>query len=486
VIVALDTLRPDHLGCYGHERDTSPALDALAARSHLFEGAQSVAPWTAPAMISIMTSLYPDVHQVKGFPEPGRLGGGVDTLAEILDRRGYATAAFTEGGYAKGSFGLDQGFDLYPANPGDEHSHTSNIDEGSRLAGNLDRFLDWLAELEEEEPFFAFFQTYEVHSPLRAPEAYIQRFVPDYDEAFEHEAVADVLDAWNRNRELGPDGARLLQRHFVHCDLNAYGIQDRNDLMQLAEILGAPLVHKEIARDADLVEWVRALYDAEVRYLDDELARLFGALEENGQADDTVVVVVSDHGEGLGAHGLLGHGGVLHSELLDVVFLLHVPGGPSPRRIDFPARLVDVAPTALELLDVDPGPNHFQGRSLVPLLAGDELEPLPSFSHAVNRGVPRHSVLRGPWRLIVEDESGVDRLYHLERDPGELDDVAGAHPDVVAELRALLESQRIADAELRERIGATPEESELDSATLEELQRLGYVGEDVEGAGEDE
>jgi arylsulfatase A-like enzyme len=185
--------------------------------------------------------------------------------------------------------------------------------------------------------------------------------------------------------------------------------------------------------------------------------------------------VVSDHGEGLGDHGRLGHGENLHGEVLDVVFLLNVPGLP-PAQLDHPARTLDVAPTLLELLDVDPGPAHFQGQSLVPLLRGEALAAEPSFSQAVTRGERRHSVRRDPWRLIVEDESGLARLYDLERDPDELVDVSDEHPGVVADLRALLACQEAADDALRERLGADLEESALDADTLRDLERLGYTG----------
>lgn len=480
VIVALDTLRPDHLGCYGHERDTSPVLDAFAERSFLFRGAQTVAPWTAPSMISLMTSLHPDVHQVMGFPEPGRLGASVDTLAEILQRAGFSTAAFTEGGYAKGAFGLDQGFDLYPANAGDDESNTSNITDDSRLASNFDRFLPWLRDQGADQRFFAFFQTYEIHSPMRAPESFIQEFVPGYDEVAEHGMIRDAIKQWNKTQEVAEDAARVIQRHMVHCDVNALGkIKDRAAFMAHAAALGAPLTHKAIAEEPELLQWARDLYDAEIRYTDSQLQRLFDALEANGQADETVVIVVSDHGEGMGAHGLLGHGAVLHSELLDVVFLLHVPGGDfAPREFDYPARLIDVLPTALQLLDVAPGEAHFQGQSLVPLLAGDELPAPASYSHAVSRGPARHSVRKDPWRLIVEDESGAARLYDLSRDPGELRDVSAKHPNVVRELTALLTAQRAADEELRRTLGADLEESVIDEETLRDLERLGYTGQD--------
>jgi arylsulfatase A-like enzyme len=97
VMVVLDTLRADHLGLYGYARATSPHLDAFADESFVFERAESAAPWTAPSLVTLVTSLYPEVHGVRGFPNPRRSSDGVVTLAEVLKRHGYATAAFTEG-----------------------------------------------------------------------------------------------------------------------------------------------------------------------------------------------------------------------------------------------------------------------------------------------------------------------------------------------------------------------------------------------------
>ncbi len=165
VVVVLDTLRADHLGLYGYERDTSPHLDAFARESFVFERAESAAPWTAPSLVSLVTSLYPEVHGVRGFPNPRRMSDDVVTLAEVLRRHGYATAAFTEGGYAKGDFGLDQGFDSFPRKRGRRRVPDSHLFFPSRLEGNIARSLRWLRE-HGEEPFFLFFQTYEPHMPV--------------------------------------------------------------------------------------------------------------------------------------------------------------------------------------------------------------------------------------------------------------------------------------------------------------------------------
>ncbi|HIF22291.1 MAG TPA: DUF229 domain-containing protein [Gemmatimonadetes bacterium] len=487
VIVALDTLRPDHLGVYGYPRETSPGLDARANDYFVFKNAQTSAPWTAPSLVSLMTSLYPDVHQVKDFPQPGRLGSGVTTLAEILKRHGFATGAFTEGGYAKGTFGLDQGFDTFPSNPGDEKSHSSNRQYPSRLAGNFDRFLPWLEARGADEPFFAFFQTYEPHSPLRAPEEYIRMFQPEYDEEAEHALVVATIESWNASREVTADGLRAMQRHMFHCEYGGMPIfEDRYALQEKSVEVGVPLMRKNLVRDAEYLQWVRDLYDAEIRYTDMQLERLWAALEANGQMENTIIVIVSDHGEGLGDHMRMGHGAVLHEEVLNVVFMVRTPDEDFvPRAIEDAVELIDVVPTVLQLMDLNPGRARMQGKSLVPLLRGEERAARPTFTHAMSKGTQRHSVRDGRWRYILEDESGAEQLFDLQTDPGELQDVVAEHPVELKRLRELLAAQRAADDALRIRLDASLEATELDAATQAELDGLGYTGKAPEEEEED-
>jgi len=173
VVVSVAALRPDHLGCYGHARATSPELDRLARHAFVFRQVQTASPWSAPALVALMTALHPDVHGVRGFPEPGRLGASFPTLAELLQQRGYATAAFTEGGYAVGDFGLDRGFERFESGTGDAQPLG-----GGRLAPNLDRALAWLGE-RGREPFFLFLHTYELLPPYPEAPALAERYDAD-------------------------------------------------------------------------------------------------------------------------------------------------------------------------------------------------------------------------------------------------------------------------------------------------------------------
>jgi arylsulfatase A-like enzyme len=476
LVVVLDTLRPDHLGLYGNPRPTSPNLDALARECVVFENAQSVAPWTAPSLISLVTSLRPDVHRVVGFPNPGRLDEKVTTLAEVLSAAGYETAAFTEGGYAKAEFGLGQGFDTFPENAGDREGNGSNMIHPSRIEQNLDRAVDWLED-HRDRPFFMLFHTYEVHEPYLAPPAGAERIRPGWDPDAEHPAVADAVRHWNRDRTLSDEEFELILRHAYHCQLrDAPRVEDSQAMLASGLVPGREA--EWLAAHPDFSAWLRDLYDAELAWTDEALGRLWKALDALDLRRDTVIVLVSDHGEALGDHGEVTHGMNLHEELLHV--LLAICGvGPDrgPRRVPDVVASIDVMPTVLELLGVEDDAGVRQGRSLVPLMRGEHLPPAPAVGTALSTAEPgrMHSLRTGRWRLTLDAKTGRATLYDHDRGPEEALNAAGGRPDVVRELRARLAALIEADRALGERLALDAGGAELDAGTRRELEALGYV-----------
>ena len=479
VFVAIDTLRPDHLSHRGYPAPTSPRLDAFAAESIAFEDAQSPSPWTAPALLSLMTSLYPEVHGVDQFPNPGRMDDRVLTLADILSERGYRTAAFTEGGYAKGSFGLDQGFDDFPSNPGDEASHGSNLQHGSRIAGNVDRALAWLA-LDAATPFFLFFHTYEIHFPYRAPKDTIQRFWRGYSPQGERKALAAIGDRWSRGQPLSPAGWDRLVVHHLHCQLRELpAVSDRARLQ--GRVLGRIRAFEEGRLELSplALDHVRALYDAEIHYTDQQIGRLLDGLASDTlfaqeERDRTLVVIVSDHGEGLGEHRRIQHGTHLHDELTRALLLLRIPGR-KPTRISNLARTIDLVPTLLDLLHIDVPDARFQGRSLLPWLSGRP-DRRHSYASALARSQQEHSehaVRSDRWSLIEDRSSGAARLYDRRTDPGEQRDVGVDHPSTVAEMRETLRGIAATNRIWSQSYEAVKTQLPKDSEA--ELKALGYI-----------
>ena len=156
ILISLDTLRADHLGCYGYQRNTSPSIDAFARESIVFENAVVQSPWTLPSHMSIMTSLYPSFHGVTN--KSSRLADEHTTLAELLQESGYQTAAFTDGGLVSGEFGFNQGFDVYE-------------DEWIGIANILPKAEKWL-DNNASKPFFLFIHCYDIHEPYNPPPPY--------------------------------------------------------------------------------------------------------------------------------------------------------------------------------------------------------------------------------------------------------------------------------------------------------------------------
>jgi len=180
VLIDLGTLRADHLGSYGYPRATSPNIDALAAESTRFEWAFSQAPNTAPSLASTLTGLYPATHGMRSGEN--RLPEAAVTLAEGLAERGYATAAFVDGGYLSAGFGFDQGFAHYESSG------------GGGLAEIGPRAIEWL-RAHASEPFFLMVHSYDVHAPYDSPQELRDTFVADLDSPVEgFEATTERLD----------------------------------------------------------------------------------------------------------------------------------------------------------------------------------------------------------------------------------------------------------------------------------------------------
>jgi arylsulfatase A-like enzyme len=480
LIFVFDTLRVDRLGCYGGEGGHSPLLDARAEGFFLFEQAQTTSPWTAPALISLVTGLYPGTHGVRSFPTPERLGIGIRTLAERLQAAGYRTGAFTEGGYASPHFGLGRGFQTYPREALDGQLEGINPLGGSRLPTNIDRALEWL-DAGAGQPSLLLLHTYEAHTPYRAPESIVRELRPEHDLAAERAALREVITAWNQDGRLDLTGLDLLRRHyFLRPVMPGLPEAKRTDeLLARAEALGSPLDMDEIPRRPAELALVQDLYNAEVRYLDRQLERLLLALEERGLDENTIVLLVSDHGEGLGDRGRLGHGEELHDELLRMLCMLRVPGSQwQPRRIAQVVSMVDLLPTLLELAGVKYDPAELQGRSLVGVLRGAAPGGLAG-SHALSSQGgqdPRVGARDDRWRLILGTDPGETELYDLWADPGALVNVAQVHPEVVREMAVRLDAMRREGDAIRARVrGSAPGEGVLDEALLRELRSFGYI-----------
>ena len=417
LLVSIDTLRPDHLGCYGAPSSPSPAIDALCRESLVFDQAIAHAPSTLPSHASMLTSLLPQ-HHGASFSERRPLAEDHLSLAETLQAAGYRTASFNDGGQVGKVWGLDQGFDVYESGDSD------------RFAPIVERALGWLDRevVGEDAPFFLFLHTYEVHHPYTpAPE--------DVATLEERRGLASY-EGW-----LGPTvGVKELRR------INQGWIE----------------------LDAADRQYVETTYDAEILAMDRAFAKLVTGLVERGLWEETVVVFTSDHGEEFGEHGKMGwHAHTLYDELLKVPLVVK-PAAPDAdgwagRRMRPQVRLIDIAPTVLALAGLEI-PSAFAGRNLRPVVAGEDTSTPYAVAKRDSPGDTAPTAVRGNrWKLYR------NRLFDLQADPGETLDVASGHYEVVERLQT--ERARLSAGGPE----AEAERIEFDRATRERLEALGYL-----------
>jgi arylsulfatase A-like enzyme len=364
ILISIDTLRADHLGAYGYERQTSPVLDRLADESVLFESVISQAPWTLPAHVTMLSSLYPSTH--KATLDDTTIDASIPNLATLLNASGYATAAFIDHVFVSSLYGFDRGFDRFDEN-------------GGGVAAIRLRASGWLRE-QPREPFFLFLHLFDVHCPYVPPVGYRELFRSESSQQFDL-------------------AGKCGNPHFNSMDLGPG---------QIAHLIDQ--------------------YDGGIAHLDANLGMFFADLESIGITDRTVLMVTSDHGEEFLEHGQIGHERTVHDEVMRVPWIVRIPG-TGPIRIPQTVRLLDLAPTALDLLDV-PIPEGFQGRTLVPLVNGDRPEPPPAFGE-LDRHVRMRSLHRGSFHLIRTDRAGPEKsgaaplyqLYDIAVDRRETEDL---------------------------------------------------------------
>ncbi|MFT4540885.1 MAG: arylsulfatase A-like enzyme/4-amino-4-deoxy-L-arabinose transferase-like glycosyltransferase [Planctomycetota bacterium] len=429
LLISIDSLRADHLHCYGYERETSPVIDALAAEGTVFENTMSQAPWTLPSHASLLTGMYPRAHQVT-LKERRLPAGKATTLARALAGGGYDTMAVVSGPFMQSQFRMDRGFEQYDdtiAQGGHKRSHRAIT--SPKINQKALKMLE-----SAEPPFFMFLHYWDVHYDYQAPEPYHTMFDPDYQ-----------------------------------------GTITGNDFASSGE------VHEGM--DPRDLEHVLALYDGEIAWVDFHIGQIIAALKERGLYENTVIAVTSDHGDEFLEHGQVGHQHSLYQELLHVPFVLRVPNVEGGKRITSVAESIDIMPTVLACLGA-PESKHAQGRSLLPLVTGVESQEdsrVVVAETAMGRKVKRTKerfqswcMYSGTYKFIVyEDDLHPAELYDLASDPGERTSLLD--PELLAEMQAKFELWKARTTELEPSF-----HKGLAKRTQEDLKALGYAGDDEE------
>jgi arylsulfatase A-like enzyme len=340
-------------------------------------------------------------------------------LAEILAAHDYRTVAFTGGGHVSAKFGFGRGFERYEEDIRGFGSTFGSVEE-------------WIRGV-EDEPFFLFLHSYDIHLPYDPPAPFDSMF------------TAAGYDGPVR----GDSTKQLAQK-----------VRRRKDYENFTGSVDVPIADQRQFSD---------LYDGGIRYTDQYVARLVSLLRELDLWSRTIVVVFSDHGEEFWDHGSVAHGHTLYQELIWVPLVFYVPGIES-RRVDTAVGLVDVAPTLLELAGIEV-PGTFLGDSLLPWMQGEESFEGRDQISEIGR---QRSLTRLPWKIIVDLKTGTLELYDVVADPRETRRLESEHPEVAAELQArLLEIlSGTEDADLDMDAAA---ENVRDEELREQLRALGYI-----------
>lgn len=444
ILVSIDSLRFDHLGCYGYKKPTSPNIDRIASEGVRCESAVSTTSWTLPAHAAMFTGLFDSTH---GLVDNGlRLTEERPTLAAVLRGNGYQTAGFFGGPYLDPGFGFGHGFMHYESCMSPPPGERASREPGSGAAAGalptlaelershaditgprtLEAVTRWLGREVDARPLFLFVHLWDVHYDYNPPREYVEMFDPGY---------TGTLDASNlmKNSEIN---AHMAPRDFDH---------------------------------------LVALYDGEIRFSDDILGKILAAVEKRGRMANTLLVITADHGEEFFEHGGKGHQRTLFDEVVRVPLIVRWPGQlVGERVVREEVRLVDLMPTVLSSAGIAQQP-PMQGRDVLKLWRGETLTDAPALCELLVDKNDVRALRTNAFKVIDYRKARVTHGYDLVRDPREERPIAGQSPRVSGareELDRVLE----ADTALRKKIGAGVQPAETPEAVRRRIHGLGYAG----------
>ncbi|ACY14827.1 sulfatase [Haliangium ochraceum DSM 14365] len=430
VVILIDTVRADSFAAIRPDNKVvTPAFDAFADKATVFTNAYNNENWTKPSVASLLSGLYPSTHDTK--KDESSLPKEVEILSQRLSKQGFATAGFVANGYVSEKFGFEKGWDAFTNYIRENKSSEAEYVYGDALA--------WLGEREKAadgKPFFLYIQTIDPHVTYKVERPFTQHYyAEDYG---------------------GPLGPTI-------------------DALELQDLSTG----KKQASDKDLA-WLRAMYRGEVTYHDEHMGKFFEQLQTMGRMDDTLIVITNDHGEELGDHGKFGHGHTLFDELLRAPLLMYFPGMfPEGGRVDEIVETVDIAPTIVEVLGLEPMSNA-DGTSLLPLVQG---KPIQRPTYAISEFLDgRRAVRVGDWKFMRSSSTwanlhNVADDFHEENDRSEDALIARRMCEVhLGEgLATPDKSKRQQDITIRRKFKAG--EADIDPAMRKQLEALGYFGE---------
>lgn len=433
ILISADTLRGDMLGVNGNDEVKTPNLDALAAEGVNFRHAYTNITTTTPSHATMLSSLYPSDH--RAYDNQSKISAQVTTLPEVLAAHGWDTAGIVNMPWMNPDVtGVTQGID-----------ELARGDHVRKAKVTTDWVLDFLDRRKAKggAPFFLFVHYTDNHTPYHAPGRYERLYYPK-----------------DKDPRAGKSGS--LQKVWPLFP------KDHRDNPYFKRWIG----------DVTDADFVVATYKASATFLDHHIGRLVETLKKNGQWEHTILVFTADHGESLGEHGIwFAHGG-LYQATTHIPLIVRVPGGPAGRQLDTVVDLVDVVPTILGRLGIDP-PEGARGEDL--WTAVQSSSPPAGAALLEHTGRQLIGVVTPRWKYVRHLKTRTDiypaypirrgrrELYDLQADPGETRNLAAQEPAKVKELEALLERLRGGGHVFQ------AGKAKVDPETEEALRALGYV-----------
>jgi len=435
ILISIDTLRADHLGVYGYERETSPNIDSLAAESARFANVYASSPWTLSSHVSLLTALNSVNHQV--YQDNEKMAPELVTVAEMMRENGYFCSAFTGGGFVSSVFGFADGFDSYY-----ERTDEVLLNKAAELSyRDVARWID----SNKNKNYFLFVHTYQPHDPYSSPAPYKTMFLSENSK-------------WS------------------HINLNGY-------------LGGKGSLFKKLPEEdrQNIID----LYDAEIRYTDEELVGpLVQKLKDMALYDKTMIIFTSDHGEEFYEHKGWGHGHSLYDESLKVPLLIKFPDSKYlGYEVEQIVSLIDIVPTILDEMGIDSTPYEFDGRSLIPLLKGKEKKDRVFLSdvgeNILNLHLPQKIASNIGGKKLILNKSippqnrdffkypppavKAIELFNLSVDPRELNNIVDTESSLANSIISRIE--KIYKNAIRKK----PGQAVLDEDLKKQLRALGYI-----------
>jgi len=502
ILITLDTQRADFISAYSGDNASTPNIDFLADKGTLYENCFSLIPITLPSHASIFFSQAP--HMVKNYNNGQiiRTKKKRSSFVKIFKRRGFTTAAFVSLGVLKSKFGLDEAFDFYQDDFPQGRWYLTAEEVNQKV-------FPWL-EQNKNQKFFLWIHYSDPHDPYAPPHTpsdfklyWNNKLLNEFclNKYIKHEVILNLKKGKNQLRlEIENEFKKRPDRFQARFDIFDFSPEpDQKDLKihlsrgwliqrEKSNFLCKKNAYVEIESESSLPQikltfrgklipsrkGVKELYKREVEYMDSEIGKLWDKLKELNLLRKTHILMVGDHGEGLGEYRShlggwhVGHIHFLYNIYMKVPLIIYNPrASEKSARKKEPVTLLDIAPTIMEIMDLNKL-SSFQGRSLFSLKK-EELTILEE-TYKPEAGRDKFALLKFPWHLIITPEKKQYELFNLKDDPEEKKNIYQKNnlPQEVAKLKQKLDSLAL-------QILKGKEEIKIDKKSEEMLRALGYI-----------